>query len=346
LINKYKTRQICFSEEGEDILLNRIFKEKFGLNYRGFYVDIGAYDPKKISNTYLLYRQGWSGINVDCMPGVVKRFNKIRPKDINLNYAISNTQGKTLSYCIFEAPFGYPEATINGFLTKKQQNKYINNGAKLIKKIDIKTVTLDYIFNKYLPKYKIIDLLDVDIEGKDLDALRSNNWIQYRPRYIYVESYNLNFENLHKNSIYNFLINKGYRLKSRLYYSCLYELIKQPKMVKKLIKPCMLNKVIKNKECNIITEKSTITYKIPKNTSIIEIELLKHEYSSNLIIRNQNNITIRKEACFRKLDKQGWTSIYLDVNNNDKKITLSCKENNKSKGNEIWIKNIYKYFIK
>src|SRR6186713_1276577 len=78
LFDKYYS--ISYSQEGEDLILKRFFSEKSG----GFYVDVGAHHPKRFSNTYMFYKEGWSGINIDAMPGSMKLFNKVRSKDINL----------------------------------------------------------------------------------------------------------------------------------------------------------------------------------------------------------------------------------------------------------------------
>jgi len=50
-----------YSQEGEDLILLRIFEKK----RIGFYVDVGSHHPFRFSNTYLFYRLGWRGINID-----------------------------------------------------------------------------------------------------------------------------------------------------------------------------------------------------------------------------------------------------------------------------------------
>jgi hypothetical protein len=69
-----------WSQEGEDLILARIFGDKPD----GFYVDVGAHHPKRFSNTYYFYRRGWRGINIDAMPGSMLAFNRLRPSDINI----------------------------------------------------------------------------------------------------------------------------------------------------------------------------------------------------------------------------------------------------------------------
>lgn len=62
-----------YSQEGEDVILARMFEHQSP----GFYVDIGAHHPRRFSNTRLLAEKGWTGINVDPLPGVMKLFGKI-----------------------------------------------------------------------------------------------------------------------------------------------------------------------------------------------------------------------------------------------------------------------------
>lgn len=73
-----------YSQEGEDMVLRKIFKNQ----KKGFYVDIGAHHPKRFSNTHLLYKKGWKGINIDVTPGSIKLFNQLRPRDTNLELGV------------------------------------------------------------------------------------------------------------------------------------------------------------------------------------------------------------------------------------------------------------------
>src|ERR1041385_1053171 len=88
-----------YSQEGEDMILKRIFDEK----KNGFYVDVGAYHPKRFSNTYYFYKKGWRGINIDAMPGSRKAFRRQRPRDINVESPISDKH-ETLTYYAFDEP--------------------------------------------------------------------------------------------------------------------------------------------------------------------------------------------------------------------------------------------------
>jgi len=68
-----------YSQGAEDIILASIF----GNREKGFWVDVGAHHPQRFSNTYLFSLKGWTGINIDALPGSMAIFKKMRPNDIN-----------------------------------------------------------------------------------------------------------------------------------------------------------------------------------------------------------------------------------------------------------------------
>ena len=88
-----------YSQEGEDILLKRIFNNK----KNGFYVDVGAHHPKRFSNTNIFYQMGWRGINIDPMPSSMDLFKRYRPRDINLEFGVAKKKG-IMKYYIFNDP--------------------------------------------------------------------------------------------------------------------------------------------------------------------------------------------------------------------------------------------------
>jgi len=190
-----------YSQEGEDMILRRIFE----YSEPGFYVDISAHHPKRFSNTYYFYRKGWRGINIDANPGCMELFRKMKPRDINLEIAISNKK-QELIYYIFNEP---ALNTFSKILAKKIDGK---GKYKICKEVKIKTLTLGEVLNNYLSKDTEIDFLSIDVEGLDFQVLRSNNWYKYKPKVILIEDLNFSFDSPNNSKIYNFLIDKGYHL--------------------------------------------------------------------------------------------------------------------------------------
>jgi FkbM family methyltransferase len=168
--------QLSFSQDGEDVVLWSYFGEKA----EGFYVDIGAFHPTKYSNTYLFYKKGWSGINVDARPDSMNEFRRLRPRDCNIESAVSRAPG-ALQYFLFNEP---ALNTCDHALARQR------DGLAHYRLVDTKTVqsqTLASILEKNIGDRRDIDFLSIDVEGVDLEVLESNDWTRYRPSMILAE---------------------------------------------------------------------------------------------------------------------------------------------------------------
>ena len=187
-----------FSIGAEDLVLMHLLQDM----QSGFYVDIGAFHPEKHSNTFALYRYGWSGINIDAMPGVMQEFSKQRPRDINLEIGVAEKEGMLDFFIDSE------NGLFNGFDNSFQKTLTSHN----VKKVSVKTKPLAQILVENLPKNRGVDLLMVDVEGLELTVLASNNWEKFRPRVILIEDFTSFVDELPANPCVQFLLSKGYRV--------------------------------------------------------------------------------------------------------------------------------------
>ncbi len=200
-----------YSQEGEDLILARIFE---GIN-SGFYVDVGAYHPIRFSNTHYFYKKGWSGINIDPMPGCMKIFDEIRPRDINIEAAVSNVN-EELEY------YSFNEGALNTFSNDLAKSRLSMNGYFIQFQKKIKTQKLSDILDKYLPEHQVIDFLSVDTEGFDLNALKSNNWEKYSPQVVITEMLGFNFEQFLDSELYLFMKSKNYSFFAKTFNSLFF----------------------------------------------------------------------------------------------------------------------------
>jgi len=195
-------QQISWSQEGEDQILRRIFERQSC----GFYVDIGAHHPKRFSNTYLFYRKGWTGINVDAMPGSMQAFKKMRPRDINLEFGVGSKEGD-FEYYVFNEP------ALNGFSKELSYERHSSeSNYKVVEVVKMKMKPLSKILEEYLPSGQVVDFLSIDIEGLDLDVLMSNDWQRYRPKLVLVEALGSSFSELIESKIGKFMGSLNYSI--------------------------------------------------------------------------------------------------------------------------------------
>jgi hypothetical protein len=148
-----------FSIEAEDILVWRLLYGLFQMPYShaGFYVDLGAFDPIRHSNTYAFYRRGWRGINVEPNPQAVERFRSLRPRDVNLNVAIGQ-DGRTGQYVLFDEPL------LNGFLEPDMIERHRSQGRQVLATQDIAFYSINTILARHVPDGVAVDYLNIDVE--------------------------------------------------------------------------------------------------------------------------------------------------------------------------------------
>lgn len=192
-----------FAQDSEDTILKRIFEYR-NLSEGGTYVDVGAHHPIKYSNTHFFYEKGWRGINIDAMPGSMKVFDRVRPKDINLEYAISNKE-ETLTYYQFE------EAAYNSFDKMLSLSRAKAKNISVIDTKEIKTTTLSSVFEQFMLMNQSIDFLSIDVEGLDFQVLQSNDWDRYRPKVVLIEVLDIDIEQMTKTKVYEFMLQRHYR---------------------------------------------------------------------------------------------------------------------------------------
>jgi len=181
------------------MVLERFFENRTS----GFYVDVGAHHPKRYSNTFRLYIKGWSGLNIDANPGSMEAFRKVRPRDINIEAAVSSSPTE-LTYYSFNAP------ALNTF-DKEFASKHLGGQYRIVNEVKIKTQRLSELLDKYLPANTKIDLLTIDVEGFDYDVLQSNDWSRYSPEFVLVECLGLlALDQTNSEPLVKFLLDRHY----------------------------------------------------------------------------------------------------------------------------------------
>src|SRR6516165_11674567 len=83
---------VSYSLNFEDVILHRLFS---GIE-KGFYIDVGAGHPRFENDTFSLYQRGWHGINIEPNQHFYAALVEARPRDINLEVALSDTSAGVL----------------------------------------------------------------------------------------------------------------------------------------------------------------------------------------------------------------------------------------------------------
>ena len=193
-IFKKSKKKYHYADNGEDIIIQGLFNHK----KNGFYIDVGCYHPIRASLTHLLYKKGWSGINIDISEDTINLFKIARPNDKNINIGIADKEGED---------FYFQSSHIN----QANSFKYYEN----VKRVKVQITTLDNIIKNL--GIKKIDFLNIDVEYRDFKALKGLSLDNVRPSLIAIEDNDAyDIVDVLRSNIYEYMTNKDYFLYSKL----------------------------------------------------------------------------------------------------------------------------------
>ena len=173
-LSKYES----YSQAGEDkiieFILSYLGEKNIGLSY----LDIGCNDYKSLSNSYALYKKGVRGVLIDANPIYIDEIKMYRPEDIVLNCGIGAKNSEKMKFYILNTP-GLDSFDLESIKEAQRQTPWI----KIVDEIEVPVYTLDEIYEKYFASVPTI--VSLDVEGLEMDILKSTNFEKYRP-YIFI----------------------------------------------------------------------------------------------------------------------------------------------------------------
>lgn len=167
-----------YSQCGEDLIVRHMFD--FLKITSPTYLDIGAHHPQYLSNTFLFYELGASGVNIEPDPTLFREFPKQRSRDTNLNIGISNIEGE-LPFYVMSVP------TLNTFSEADAQAAVAQGRVKIDKVLPVKVRPINAVLSETLGKAPL-DFLSIDVEGLDFAILSSMDFGLWRPKVICAET--------------------------------------------------------------------------------------------------------------------------------------------------------------
>lgn len=169
-------KMVSYAGNREDVMLRRLFPEESS----GFYVDVGAGHPLQFSVTKHFYDRGWRGINVEPAPRQFAELEKDRTEDVNLNVALSDTEGTVTFY---EFP---PEYSGWATASKEEAMRHLEEDGVSFTERRVPVTTLAAVCEEHVTRE--IDFLSIDVEGLEQQVLQGADFTRWRPRVCVIEA--------------------------------------------------------------------------------------------------------------------------------------------------------------
>jgi FkbM family methyltransferase len=168
---------------------------------KGFYVEIGAGDGVKISNTYLLEKADWQGIIVD--PVNYNSENIKLRKCIKDKRAVYSKSGLKLPFLAVESSpkYALQGENFSGIL------EHIRDDIKTFpnKIINVETVSLNDLLEQYNAPNKI-DYISIDTEGSEFEIIKNFDFNKYDVEIFTIEHNGASF----RKDLTKLLVDKNY----------------------------------------------------------------------------------------------------------------------------------------
>ena len=167
-----------YAQLGEDVIIASLLKWMKVSTPR--YLDIGAHSPTFLSNTYMLYRQGGSGVCVEPNPDLCAKFRSVRPRDTVVQAGITAepAAGSATYYLMSARPLSTFSAD--------EAHASVQKGHAIDRELMVPLIPINDILREHFDGG--LDLLSLDVEGWDEAILKAIDFERDRPLVICVET--------------------------------------------------------------------------------------------------------------------------------------------------------------
>lgn len=203
-VNIFQARtQVSFAQCGEDLIVKYLFNS-LGIKYPT-YIDIGTNEPIKGNNTYLFYTKKSSSVCIEPDISLVKKIKKERPKDIILNVGIAMDENEKAIFYYFDGKY----SAWNTFSESEANKRSIESGIPFsttyVELRKVNTIIEKYFNGK-------VNFISIDVEGLDLEILKSIDFEKYQPEIICVETISFSLINnvIKDKNIIDFMLGNNY----------------------------------------------------------------------------------------------------------------------------------------
>lgn len=170
---------LSFAQFGEDLVVRGLLEML--MIEKPSYLDIGAYEPIRSSNTYLFYRKGGRGVLVEPNVALVPKLARKRPGDVVLNAGIGLDDIPAADYFVTNDP------QLNTFDREQVDRLVAISAVRVERVVRMPLMSINRVIGEHFGG-SAPDFVSIDVEGLDLAILRTLDFRRFRPKVVCAET--------------------------------------------------------------------------------------------------------------------------------------------------------------
>ena len=148
----------------------------FGALRDGYFVEVGANEPRRASQTWTFEQLGWRGILIEPQPDLAQQLARER----NAQVVAAACSSPENDGCNMTLRLAGPHSSVN--------DRLVAPGAQPQGTIEVPVRTLDAILRQASAPAPV-DFVSIDVEGHELDVLQGFDLEQWQPRLVLIEDH-------------------------------------------------------------------------------------------------------------------------------------------------------------
>ena len=175
-----------YGQNKEDEIIHQLITSKYGNDFKGSFLDLGANDGVTISNSRFFIENGWYGILIEAgkLP-FQKLMTTILPNTTAINCAIG-TQNGLIKFYESSNLLNNNDIGLVSSLVADETERWRKTGIKYVE-YEIDCYTWEFFLDKFSLKSQNFDIISIDIEGMDYDVLIQMNLQELQCKVLCVE---------------------------------------------------------------------------------------------------------------------------------------------------------------
>jgi FkbM family methyltransferase len=175
-----------YGQNQEDEVINNLIVSRYGSDFKGTILDLGANDGITLSNSRFFIENGWKGILIEAgkLP-YEKLMTTVLPNTIAINCAVGNQNG-FLTFYESTNLLNANDVGLVSSLVADETQRWRNAGVGYTE-YQVECFNWESFLDKFHLKSQNFDIISIDIEGMDYDVLTQMNLTELDCKILCVE---------------------------------------------------------------------------------------------------------------------------------------------------------------